>query len=139
MSRQLLIEYILEPELLFLATDLLISERPGGMQRRRMSMKSGAFSALVKEGNHFQARRPIQAVQYSTAISSSILRTDHYVVNPSISMRGLARSDNMVYYRRIRTNDSLVRNVSNQNFPHNSFSSQRVKLELFNTFWKKKL
>ena len=135
MSRQLLIEYILEPELLFLATDLLISERPFGMQRRRMSMKSGALSALVNYGN--LARRPIKAVHYSTAILPPI-RADHFL-NPSISMRGLARTDSMVYYRRIQKNDSLPINISNQNFPHNSSSSQQVKLELFNNIWRKNL
>ncbi len=50
MSRQFLLEFILEPELIFLASELLIAERP--LRQRRM--KSGAFSALVNERNHLK-------------------------------------------------------------------------------------
>lgn len=53
MNRQLLLEYILDPDILFRASCLLLPERPSTMQRRR-AMKNGAFSSLVKESNHYK-------------------------------------------------------------------------------------
>jgi hypothetical protein len=83
MSRQFLLEYILEPELIFLASELLIAERP--LRRRRM--KSGAFSALAKEGNHL--KRPTKFTEIAVHPSAIPIRADR----TSSKIFTLAKSD----------------------------------------------
>jgi hypothetical protein len=98
MSPKLLLEYILEPELIFLASELFIAERP--LRRRRM--KSGAFSALVKERNH-SLNRPASIVETTRHPCSSIpIGADRTITNIYTS----AKSDRNDYYRRIQANSN---------------------------------
>lgn len=101
MSSKLLLEYILEPELILFASELLIAERP--MRRRRM--KSGTFSpfsSLVKERN-ISLKRPTITAETATNHSSSVpIRSDLTITD----MQTLAKIDRNNYYKRIQKNSS---------------------------------
>lgn len=101
MSSKLLLEYILEPELILFASELLIAERP--LRRRRM--KSGTFSpfsSLVKERNKSLKRHTITVETATNHCSSLPIRSEVTITD----MQTLAKIDRTNYYKRIQINGS---------------------------------